>query len=417
MGLYFRKSINLGGGVRLNFSKKGVGISVGVKGARISKGPNGTYMNLSIPGTGIGYRKRLSGSNSTYSTSSSFSTRYPYQRTIVNDYTGEIRTVRAATQWELDEQIRNEELRMKNNELRARINTDINSQKEKAEALTRQVKEIQDSFRKIISSTISVDDRLNWDEQYIRESYPEFSFGEPKPVRKKIGFLGRLLGEKDDYEERIKAYEERKVKALQEYLAAKEEFEAEKRVHNADVDFLKESFEMCEESAIEKYASIVLVNSKYPPELDMDYDVDYVIMKKTLYVSFLLPNMEDLPFIDRYVYDQSTNEIREYPLAKAKATRLYEDTILAVGIRTIHELFEAIYNGAVERVVFRGYLLEDEISEETIDFSDNVRKIFEIKADKRTFESLNIWDDNICDTLKELEFTRVKDFSNPHERL
>lgn len=57
MGLYFRKSINLGKGVRLNLSKRGIGISGGVKGARISTGPNGTYMNLSIPGTGIGYRK------------------------------------------------------------------------------------------------------------------------------------------------------------------------------------------------------------------------------------------------------------------------------------------------------------------------------------------------------------------------
>lgn len=66
MGLYFRKSVSLGGGLRLNFSKRGVVISGGVKGTRISKGPSGTYMNLSIPGTGIYYRKKLSGSNSSY---------------------------------------------------------------------------------------------------------------------------------------------------------------------------------------------------------------------------------------------------------------------------------------------------------------------------------------------------------------
>ena len=135
MGLYFRKSINLGKGVRLNLSKRGIGISGGVKGARISTGPNGTYMNLSIPGTGIGYRKKLSGSNSTYR-STSTSSRYPYQQTIVNEYTGETRTVRASTQWELNEQIRNTELRMQNNELKERRNTEIASQKEKAEQLT-----------------------------------------------------------------------------------------------------------------------------------------------------------------------------------------------------------------------------------------------------------------------------------------
>ena len=42
---------------------------------------------------------------------------------------------------------------------------------------------------------------------------------------------------------------------------AKQAFEAEQRQHNADVNFLKDSFEMCEEGAIEKYASVVLATS------------------------------------------------------------------------------------------------------------------------------------------------------------
>lgn len=44
-GLSFRKSINLGGGVRLNLSSKGIGTSFGVKGFRVSTGPRGTYLN------------------------------------------------------------------------------------------------------------------------------------------------------------------------------------------------------------------------------------------------------------------------------------------------------------------------------------------------------------------------------------
>jgi hypothetical protein len=41
MGFSFRKSIGLGP-IRLNLSKSGVGVSTGVKGARISTGPSGT---------------------------------------------------------------------------------------------------------------------------------------------------------------------------------------------------------------------------------------------------------------------------------------------------------------------------------------------------------------------------------------
>lgn len=55
MGFRFRKSV--GNGIfRVNFSKSGVGGSMGVKGARFTKKSNGgTRSTLSIPGTGISY--------------------------------------------------------------------------------------------------------------------------------------------------------------------------------------------------------------------------------------------------------------------------------------------------------------------------------------------------------------------------
>lgn len=59
MGFRFRKSVNLGGGVRLNFSKRGVGVSAGVKGLRFGIGPSGARITAGLPGTGIYYEKRL----------------------------------------------------------------------------------------------------------------------------------------------------------------------------------------------------------------------------------------------------------------------------------------------------------------------------------------------------------------------
>lgn len=56
MGLRYRKSINLGGGVRINLSKSGVGYSFGGKGYRVTKTAKGTTRRTaSIPGTGISY--------------------------------------------------------------------------------------------------------------------------------------------------------------------------------------------------------------------------------------------------------------------------------------------------------------------------------------------------------------------------
>ena len=61
MGFRFRKSIRLAPGLRLNFGKRGMSISAGVKGGSVTFGSRGTYANVSIPGTGISYRARIGG--------------------------------------------------------------------------------------------------------------------------------------------------------------------------------------------------------------------------------------------------------------------------------------------------------------------------------------------------------------------
>jgi hypothetical protein len=58
MGLNIRRSIKIGKNTRLNITKSGVGVSTGVKGARMSIGPRGTRETISIPGTGIYYTKQ-----------------------------------------------------------------------------------------------------------------------------------------------------------------------------------------------------------------------------------------------------------------------------------------------------------------------------------------------------------------------
>lgn len=58
MGFKFRKSIKLSKGIRINFNKKSVGLSVGAKGARYSVNSNGRKTaSVGIPGTGLYYTK------------------------------------------------------------------------------------------------------------------------------------------------------------------------------------------------------------------------------------------------------------------------------------------------------------------------------------------------------------------------
>lgn len=63
MGLRFRKSVKLGKYFRLNFSKSGMSLSGGVKGARVTIGKNGVRQTVGLPGTGLSYSNYTSFKN------------------------------------------------------------------------------------------------------------------------------------------------------------------------------------------------------------------------------------------------------------------------------------------------------------------------------------------------------------------
>jgi hypothetical protein len=61
VGFRFSKSIKVIPGVRLNVSSRGVGVSAGVRGARVTVGPGGRVTRtLSIPGTGLSHTSTVS---------------------------------------------------------------------------------------------------------------------------------------------------------------------------------------------------------------------------------------------------------------------------------------------------------------------------------------------------------------------
>ena len=55
----FRKSINILKGVKLNFSKSGVSVTLGGRGLSANVSKKGVYLNTSLPGTGLYDRKKL----------------------------------------------------------------------------------------------------------------------------------------------------------------------------------------------------------------------------------------------------------------------------------------------------------------------------------------------------------------------
>lgn len=65
MAFRFQRRIKIIPGLTLNLSKSGLGLSAGVRGARVSVGSRGVHSHMGLPGTGLAYRKQhLSGQDS-----------------------------------------------------------------------------------------------------------------------------------------------------------------------------------------------------------------------------------------------------------------------------------------------------------------------------------------------------------------
>ena len=59
MGFRFQKRISILPGLWLNLSKSGISLSLGRKNATLNIGREGVTGSASLPGTGLGYRKKL----------------------------------------------------------------------------------------------------------------------------------------------------------------------------------------------------------------------------------------------------------------------------------------------------------------------------------------------------------------------
>jgi hypothetical protein len=55
MGFRFRRSIRILPGIRLNFGKRGISTSIGVRGAHVTFGRTGTRTTVGLPGSGLSY--------------------------------------------------------------------------------------------------------------------------------------------------------------------------------------------------------------------------------------------------------------------------------------------------------------------------------------------------------------------------
>lgn len=425
MGWNYRKSVNLGGGLRLNFSKSGVGISGGVKGFRISTGPRGSRLYASIPGTGIYYTKNLSNGKKKASSvtenairngravGSNTGTTYQYTQTVANAYTGETRELRARTQFELNQLVQIEQERQYVNELRQKQLEVAKSKQQQVETMNQQLLVARNELKQLINQTLTVNDRINWDEQMILTEYPPIKFTEQAPQKQstyKLGFLKSLFMNERRFElpdletEEMREYEQRRNAVIADYLKKKAEFDSEKNRKNGEMTYLKKRFEDSDKEAVERYVSIVLTKSKYPVDFENDFEVKYDASRKRVIVNFLFQDIDSFPITEKYEYDSETDEINEIMMKREVAVAFYTDILYSVGIRTMHEIFESVYTDGVDSVSFNGYIEDGE----------NSQCAFAMRASRENFEKIDL-KQQLGVVVSKVESRTIGDFTGSKE--
>jgi restriction system protein len=101
---------------------------------------------------------------------------------------------------------------------------------------------------------------------------------------------------------------------------------------------------------------MVLSASKYPDYFPQEFSLDYNSETKILVVDYALPAPAAIPTVREVKFVPSRDEFVEQHLSQGQVSKLYDDLLYQIVLRTVHELFEADTICAIGTVVFNGVI-------------------------------------------------------------
>lgn len=255
---------------------------------------------------------------------------------------------------------------------------------ERTAELARQIVEL----RSVLEQTLSVDDRIDFGALRLNEAYAAFE--PPKDLRSakpapseaaylsKVaapGGLARLLpGSARRHESALQAARDAYATATADYQKqealrqtrlkeATDEYDAKTsasienaRRRNAEVDDFETRYRETDVDALVAYNNMVLERSEYPDDFPEDFSIAFVPESKELVVDHELPLPTIVPTALEIKYNKTKDDFDEKPRKTTEIRDLYEDVVSSIALRTVHEVFEADQNGAIQSVAFNGFV-------------------------------------------------------------
>lgn len=126
--------------------------------------------------------------------------------------------------------------------------------------------------------------------------------------------------------------------------------EEEAAAHNSRIDKLIADLGYGVVDAVQEYISIVMSNSVYPEHFQVEHDFRFEPETAELWLRVLIPPPGNVPSIKAYKYTKSSDEITSTPLSKKACKDRYSSAVQQVGLRSIHEVFEADRRGLIKTI-------------------------------------------------------------------
>jgi restriction system protein len=152
----------------------------------------------------------------------------------------------------------------------------------------------------------------------------------------------------------VAAMREEHEKQVSAWVKRRNEYLTKQTATHAEVDAKRTTYESSDPDAITEYCDLVLSSSRYPDYFPQEFDLDYDAAAKTIIADYQLPAPDDLPRLKAVKYIASRDEFEEQNISELQSSKLYDDVLYQVVLRTVHELFEADIITAIEAIVFNG---------------------------------------------------------------
>jgi restriction system protein len=146
--------------------------------------------------------------------------------------------------------------------------------------------------------------------------------------------------------------------------------------------------------SIEEYCHMVLSKSEYPESFPESFELEYNPDTKILIVEYELPSIECLPRVKEVKYLANKEDLKETYISDSQLTKMFDDAMFKITLRSIHELFEADAANAIDAISFNGWVKA--INKATGKAENNC--ILSIQVKKSEFSTIDLHnvDPKIC---------------------